>query len=91
MRCNHSLIDFRLFLNIYWEVLHSKTTQEEFEDTKGVIRIRKSKKVRQQNGQQKKDKAEKDKPRSVKQCTETKDRSTRTPLKSRENSGSPEG
>jgi hypothetical protein len=30
--------------------------QEEFEDTKGVIRIRKSKKNRQHNGQKKKDK-----------------------------------
>ena len=30
--------------------------KEEFEDTKGVIRIRKSKKVRQDNGQKKKDK-----------------------------------
>ena len=30
--------------------------QEEFEDTKGVIRIRKSKKERQHNGQEKKDK-----------------------------------
>jgi hypothetical protein len=30
--------------------------QEEFEDTKGVIRIRKSKKDRQHNGQKKKDK-----------------------------------
>ena len=30
--------------------------QEEFEDTKGVIRIRKQKKNRQHNGQKKKDK-----------------------------------
>ena len=30
--------------------------QDEFEDTKGVIRIRKSKKYRQHNGQNKKDK-----------------------------------
>jgi len=30
--------------------------QEVFEDTKGVIRIRKSKKDRQRNGQKKKDK-----------------------------------
>jgi len=30
--------------------------QEEFEDTKGVIRIRKSKKDRKHNGQKKKDK-----------------------------------
>ena len=30
--------------------------QEEFEDTKGVIRIRKSKKNRQHNGEKKQDK-----------------------------------
>ena len=30
--------------------------EEEFEDTKGIIRIRKSKKDRQHNGQKKKDK-----------------------------------
>ena len=30
--------------------------REEFDDTKGVIRIRKSKKDRQHNGQEKKDK-----------------------------------
>jgi hypothetical protein len=30
--------------------------EDEFEDTKGVIRIRKSKKDRQNNGQRKKDK-----------------------------------
>ena len=32
----------------------TQTRQEEFEDTKGVIRIRKSKKDRQHNGQKKK-------------------------------------
>jgi hypothetical protein len=37
---------------------------EEFEDTKGVIRVRKSKKGRQQNGQKKK--GQKDKQRSTK-------------------------
>ena len=36
---------------------HEKiSVKEEFEDTKGVIRIRKSKKDRQHNGQKKKDK-----------------------------------
>jgi len=33
---------------------HSNWLQEEFEDTEGVIRIRKSKKNRQHNGQRKK-------------------------------------
>ena len=47
-----------------------------FEDTKGVIRIRKSSKNRQHNGQKKKDKQ-----RSTRQTHKTKDRVTRAPLK----------
>ena len=50
--------------------------KEEFEDTKGVIRFRKLKKDRQHNGQKKKDKQ-----RSTKHTYKTKDRVTRTPLK----------
>jgi hypothetical protein len=46
---------------------------KEIEDTKGVIRIRISKKNRQHNGQKKKDKQ-----RSTKHTHKTKDRSTRT-------------
>ena len=46
---------------------------EEFEDTRGVIRSRKSKKNRQRNGQ-------KDKQRSTKHTHKTKDRVTRTSL-----------
>jgi hypothetical protein len=42
--------------------------QEEFEDTKGVIRIRKSKKDRQHNGQMKK--GQKNEQRSTKHYTE---------------------
>jgi hypothetical protein len=53
--------------------------EEEFEDTKGVIRIRKSKKNRQYNGQE--EKVHKDKQRSTKHTHKTKDRVTRTPLK----------
>ena len=51
-----------------------------FEDSKGVIRIRKSSKNRQHNGQKKKDKQ-----RSTRHtCThKTKDRVTQTPLKTR--------
>ena len=56
--------------------------QEEFEDTKGVIGIRKSK-DRQQNGQKKKDKR-------TKHTHQIKDRVTRTPLKTGVNSGAPE-
>jgi hypothetical protein len=44
---------------------------EEFEDTKGVIKIRISKKNRQHNGQKKKDKQ-----RSTKHTHKTKDRVT---------------
>jgi hypothetical protein len=51
---------------------------EEFEDTKGVIRIRISEKNRQHNGQKKK--VQQDKQRSTKHTYETKDRVTRTPL-----------
>ena len=49
---------------------------EESEDTKGAIRIRISKKNRQHNGQNKKDKN-----RSTEHTYKTKDRVTRTPLK----------
>ena len=52
---------------------------EEFEDTKGVIRIRISKKNRQRNDQKKKDKrtkGQKDKQRSTKHTHKTKDRVT---------------
>jgi hypothetical protein len=43
--------------------------EEEFEDTKGLIRIRKSKKDRQHNGQ--KEKRQKDKQRSTKHTYKT--------------------
>ena len=49
---------------------------KEFEDTKGVISIPKSKKDRQHDGQKKKDKQQ-----STKHTHKTKDQVTRTPLK----------
>ena len=52
--------------------------EEEFEDTKVVIRIRISK-SRRHNGQKKK--RQKDKQRSTKHVHKIKDRVTRTPLK----------
>jgi len=52
--------------------------QEEFENTKGAMRIRQSMKFRQHNGQKKK--GQKDKQRSTKHTHKTKDRVTRTPL-----------
>ena len=54
---------------------------EEFEDTKGVIRIRKSKKNREHNGQKKI--GQNNKQRSSKHTHKTKDRVTRTTLKIR--------
>ena len=54
--------------------------QEEFEDTKVVIRIGISKKNRHHNGQKKK--IQKDKQRFTQLTQKTKDRVTRTPLKS---------
>jgi hypothetical protein len=53
--------------------------QEEFENTKGTIRIRKSKKNKQHNDQE--ENVHKDKQRSTKHTHKTKDRVTRTPLK----------
>ncbi len=60
---------------------------EEFIDTKGVIRIRKSKKNRQHTGQKKKYKRTNNdlqnihKQKSTTHIHKTKDRETRTPLK----------
>ena len=56
----------------------NRTIYEETEDTTRIIRIRKSMKDRQHNGQKKKDKQ-----RSTKHTRKTKDRVTRTPLKTR--------
>jgi hypothetical protein len=53
--------------------VQSELLQEEFEDTKGVIRIRMSKKNRQHNDQ-------KNKHRSTKHTHKAKGRATRTPL-----------
>jgi hypothetical protein len=55
--------------------------QEEFEDTKELIRIMKSKKERQHNDQ--KEKGQTDIHRSTKHTHTTKDRVTRTPLKTK--------
>ena len=52
-----------------------------FEDIKGVIRNRKSKKNIQYNGQKKNYKLQKGKQRSIQHTNKTKDRVTRTPLK----------
>ena len=59
---------FILFITYYWR-------KKEFEDTKGVIRIHKSK-DRQHNGQKKKDKK-----RSTKHTHKTKNWVTRTTIK----------
>ena len=65
------------------------TLNEELEDTKGVIRILKSKKDRQRNGQKKKAKMINNNLQNTTQ--KTQDRTTRTPLKTWMNSGAPEG
>ena len=62
--------------------------REEFEDTKGVIRIRKSKKDRQHNGQGENDKRTNNDFQNI--THKTKDRATWT-LKPGVNSGAPEG
>ena len=54
-------------------------SQEEFEYTKGVIRIRKSNKDRQHNDQKKTDKGTNNDLQNI--AHKTKDRVTRTPLK----------
>ena len=60
-KSKHISFDLFMHLNIsylencYW-CYYILVIQEEFEDTKGVIRIRKSKKNRQHNGQKKRDK-----------------------------------
>ena len=54
-----------------------KKGQEEFEDTKVVIRFRKSKKDRQHNDQTKKEKRTNNDLQNIKH--KTKDRATRTP------------
>jgi hypothetical protein len=63
----------------------TKKGQEEFEDTKEVIRFRKSKKNRQHNDQKKTEKRTNNDLQNITQ--KTKDRVTRTPLKPGVNSG----
>jgi hypothetical protein len=62
------------------KITRASIAKEEFEDTKGAIRIRISRKNRQHNGQKKKDKQ-----RSIKQyiTQKSKDRATRTSLKTK--------
>jgi len=63
-------------------------SEEEFENTKGEVRICKSK-DRQHNGQKKK--GQEDKQRSTKHTHKSKDRVSQTSLKLGVNSGVPEG
>jgi len=65
--------------NVLKEFRDKKKIGEEFDDTKGVIKIRKSEQDRRYDGQ--KEKIQKDKQRSTKHTHKTKDRVTRTPLK----------
>ena len=70
-----STIKIQLSLSVYYKVdnIIISSNVKEFEDTKGVIRICILKK--------KKEQVEKDKQRSTKHIYKTKDRVTRTPLK----------
>jgi hypothetical protein len=70
-----------------WWCKASYMCQEEFEDTKRVIWIRKSKKDRQHNEQKKKDKKKSYDLQSI--THKTKDRVTRTPLKAGVDSSAP--
>ena len=63
--------------------------QEEVEDTKGLMRIRTSKKDRQHNGQKKKNKGTNNDLQNT--THKNKDRTKQTPLKTRVKSGAPEG
>ena len=67
-------------LNMFIYRQYLQISKEEFEDTKGVIRIRISKKE-EQTTQWPKEKVQRDKQRSIKHTFKTKDRVTRTPLK----------
>ena len=72
-------LQFYILFNMNVLIYIQRVLKEEFEDTKGAIRIRISKKNRQHNGQKKK--VQKDKQRSTKHTYKTKDRVRRTPLK----------
>ena len=65
--------------------LNNIMKQDQFDNTKGISRIRNSKKDRQHNGQK-----ENDKQRFTKHTHKTKDRVTRTALTTGVNSGAPE-
>jgi len=72
---------FRFFIFL-WIVLliNNDAFQEEFEETKGIIRIRKPKKDRGHNGQKKKGKRTNNDLQNI--THKTKDRETRTPQSS---------
>ena len=71
--------DSTQFNNAYYKVLLMFLSKEKYADTKGVIRICKSKKDRQHNVQKKKDKGTNNDLQHI--THKTKDRVTRTPLK----------
>jgi len=66
---------------LFWHNMYRGFHEEVFEDTKGVISIRKSKKNRQHNGQKKKCKRTNNDLHCTKYTHKTKDRVTRIPLK----------
>ena len=74
--CDETCSRFNSFPGYYYHSFYWLKVSQEFEDTKGVIRIRISKKTTQWP----KEKVQKDKQRSTKHTHKTKDRVTRTPL-----------
>jgi len=56
-KMNRYEILMRMSVSIDWLLFHFPALEEEFEEIKRVIRIRKSKQDRQHNGQMKKDKS----------------------------------
>ena len=73
------------------EELRSINNKKSLKIPKGQSESTHRSKNRQHNGQKKRDKRQKDKQRSTKHTYKTKDRVTRTPLKTGVNSGAPEG
>ena len=67
---------FNIHIIVLIDLKLSSVTSEEFEETEGIIRIRNSKKNRQHNGEKKGDEQ-----RSTEHRHKTKDRVTRTSLK----------
>ena len=83
------VLDLEIKLSFRRVTNYHHSAEEKISDTKGVIRIYKSKKNRQHNGQMKKDKRTNNELQHISQ--KIKARATRTPLRPEVNSCAPEG